>query len=58
MGKLPCQVSLLTTLTPTCLISSFVVQKGARRMTAILQGPGMKTILLNEEHIQSLTCLT
>lgn len=27
MGKLPCYVSLLTTLTPRCLISSFIVQK-------------------------------
>lgn len=58
MGKLPCYVSLLTTLTPRCLIGKFIVKKGARRMTAILQVPGMKTILVNEEHIQSLTLLT
>lgn len=43
MGKLHYYVSLLTTLTPGCLTSSFVVQKGARRMTAILQVTAIKT---------------
>lgn len=58
MAKLPCYIFLLTALTPRCLISSFVVQKGAKRMTDILQVPGMKTLLVNEEHTQSLTLLT
>jgi len=54
----PCCVSLTTTLTPRCLIGSFVVQIGARAMTAILQLPGMKTVPVNEEHTPSLTLLT
>lgn len=58
MGELPCYVFLLTTLTPRCLISSFIVQKCTSRTTDNLQAPRMKTVLVNEEHTQSPTLLT